>query len=155
MQQKGQMGNTATTDVAVHGEIDAAVASEQAFVTRSESPQVINTRGCWRSRLGRFNFISKLFKANKKAPLVAVKVGEGVEDGALLAVALGLATQQHLWRARVRLAHPVAPVVLLLLRQVAPAAVHLRSQQCAKISPGFEVMLSKTYSATCQSGAAI
>ena len=118
-------------------------------------------------------------------PFVAIEVAQRMEHGALLAVALGVAAQDHLQvraaqpltrepaqgllqggmpskvcdhqhtsikavqprrsspagkatalrpisaahllGARVRLAHPVAPVVLLLLRQVAPAAVHLQS----------------------------
>lgn len=60
------------------------------------------------------------------APLVAIEFGDQVKDGALLAVALGFAAQLHLWRRSVRLAHPVATVVLLLLGQVASAVVHLR-----------------------------
>jgi len=61
------------------------------------------------------------------SPLLGVKVRQRVEHGALLAVALALAAQEDIRRAGVRLAHPVAPIVLLLLRQVAAAAVHLTS----------------------------
>lgn len=59
------------------------------------------------------------------APLVQVKLGDGVEGAALLAEALLAATHDDAGVARVRLAHLVASVVVFLLGQVAAAALHL------------------------------
>jgi hypothetical protein len=60
------------------------------------------------------------------SPLVQVELGHAVEGAALLAEALLRAAHYDAGVAGVRLAHLVAPVVVLLLCKVTAAALHLR-----------------------------
>ncbi len=60
----------------------------------------------------------------------------------LLAVALGLTADERAGCAGVRLAHPVAPIILLLLCQIAPAIVHLVAQDCVQLQHSLDVDVS-------------
>ena len=64
-------------------------------------------------------------EAASAAPFPVVEGVQGVEAGALLAEALHVVGQHHLAGLGVHLAHAVAAVVLLALREVHAAHVHL------------------------------
>lgn len=61
----------------------------------------------------------------RAAPLNAIELLQVVEHAALLTVAAVMPTAVHHSRHGMQLAHPKPPVVMLLLRQIAPALYHL------------------------------